>query len=130
MREEKARDGIPGLLAVLLCAEMRCEVMTGNAQEILLINDITWAATFNKNLLLLHIVLSTYEYSLSLSRLNSSFHQLKVAQLSTYRPSRALICFHWQGQTSPHLTSSLSSPTQQNSPDEAEMRSKIRLKTP
>ena len=94
MREEKARDGIPGLLAVLLCAEMRCEVMTGNAQEILLINDITWAATFDKNLLLLHIVLSTYEYSLSLSRLNSSFHQLKVAQLSTYRPSRALICFH------------------------------------
>lgn len=73
MREEKARDGIPGLLAVLLCAEMRCEVMTGNAQEILLINDITWAATFNKNLLLLHIVLSTYEYSLSLS-LVSTLH--------------------------------------------------------
>ena len=84
-----------GSACFALCLdEVGCDLMKGNAQEILLINDITWAATFDKNLLLLHIVLSTYEYSLSLSRLNSSFHQLKVAQLSTYRASRALICFH------------------------------------
>ena len=83
-------------LDVLLCAEMRCEgderERPGNLinQSYNLVRDVRpqlSIKTFSCS-----ILLSRREYSVS--RLNSSFHQLKVAQLSTYRPSRALICFH------------------------------------